>query len=446
MSLMNDALRKKSRETTGSPVVKGFIDVSDRPRISRRWLVVLAGLILLTIAVLYGTHLLQSSTGNALLVMTPQPGRSLPPANHPIETTSEVQLRSDGEARPASVNRQAETPVSEDSPADNRLATAVPVAVPPSATVDGDMPDPRPGVAAAAPQPTDGKPAVPPAAETALQVDAAVESSRREPNILSRAFEPGPVKTDQGEKHRPVEFRRSRAPAPPVASPKIGQASGTMGKLNTHAAVHKNSRANVEDDLFYKKARAYHRNGRLAEATRLYRQVLKTHANHPGTMLNLAAAYMQQGKYTEAAPLLERLEGSNPRPQGVLLNLAMAAIGMGAAEKALDYLDRAAALSDATPWEIRFHRAVAFARMNRLPEALELYREAETERPDDPGLQFNLAVTCDALGFYPQAVTHYEAALRFPSGPSATDKETITRRIQILRRYLDTAQSTATGQ
>ena len=84
--------------------------------------------------------------------------------------------------------------------------------------------------------------------------------------------------------------------------------------------------------------------------------------------------------------------------------------------------------------------------MNRLPEALDLYREAETERPDDPRLQFNLAVTCDALGFYAQAVAHYEAVLRIPSEPSATDKETINKRIRTLRRYLNTAQSTATGQ
>ena len=192
--------------------------------------------------------------------------------------------------------------------------------------------------------------------------------------------------------------------------------------MNAGAPVRNNAPYPAEEDLFYKKARAYHRNGRLAEAIRLYRQVLKAHSSHPDAMLNLAAAYMQQGRYIQAAPLLERLERSTPRPQGVLLNLAMAAIGMDAPEKALDYLDRAAALSDATPWEIRFHRAVAFARMNRLPEALDLYREVETERPGDPRLQFNLAVTCDALGFYPEAVAHYEAVLRIPSEPSATDK------------------------
>jgi tetratricopeptide (TPR) repeat protein len=439
MSLMNDALRKKKHEATGSPVARGFIEVAGRPWITRRWLVVLAGLILLTMAVFYGNYLIQSGNGNTLLVTTPQPGRSLPPANHSIETTSNVPHRSAGEPQPATADRQTETVVSGNPPEGNRLATAEVNPAPPSPAVSGDIPGTRAGETAAALQPADEKPAVPSAAETTLPTEAAVESSQREPSALSRAFEPGPVKTDPREKSRPVASRQ-----PP--SPSAGQASDAPGKLNAGAAVRKNALSKAEDDLFYKKARACHRNGRLAEATRLYRQVLKAHSSHPDAMLNLAAAYMQQGKFIQAAPLLERLERSNPRPQGVLLNLAMAAIGMGAPEKALDYLDRASALSDATPWEIRFHQAVAFARMNRLPEALDLYREAETERPGDPRLQFNLAVTCDALGFYPEAVAHYEAVLRIPSEPSATDKETITQRIRTLRRYLDTAQSTATGQ
>ncbi|MBR9987105.1 MAG: tetratricopeptide repeat protein [Desulfosarcina sp.] len=437
MSLMNDALRKKKHETTGSPASKGFIMASDQPRITRRWLVVLAGLILLTIGVFYGNYLMQSGTGNTQLVMTPQPGRSLPPANHPIETTSDVPHRPDGELLPTSADRQTETLVSGDPTEENRLATAELGPAPPSQTVNGDMPVTRAGESAAALQPADEKTAIPSAAETALSIEATVEPSQREPNTLSRDFEPGPIKTDPREKSRPVVSRQ-----PPEPS----RASETPGQLKPGAAVRKTASYTAEEDLFYKKALAYHRNGRLAEAIRLYRQVLKARSSHPDAMLNLAAAYMQQGKYIQAAPLLERLERSTPRPQGVLLNLAMAAIGMGAPEKALDYLDRAAALSDATPWEIGFHRAVAFARMNRLPEALDLYRQAETERPGDPRLQFNLAVTCDALGFYPEAVAHYEAVLRIPSEPSATDKATINQRIRTLRRYLDTAQSTATGQ
>ena len=446
MSLMNDALRKKKRETTVSPVAQGFIDVSHRPRITRRWLAALAGLSLLTIAVFSGNHMIQSSNGDSLLAITPQPGRSRPPANPPADTTSEVRNRSDGEPLPASADRQTEILTSEDPPKKDRLATAVVNPAPPSLAVSVKRPDTRAGELVPAIQPADQKPAVPASAKTALSIEVPVEPAQGEPNAVPRTFEPGPVQTDRREKSRSVVPRQPRLSAQPVPSPGTGQASETIGKLNAGAAVRKNAPSGGEEDLFYKKARTYHRNGRLADAIRLYRQVLKAHSSHPGAMLNLAAAYMQQGNYIEAAPLLNRLERSNPRPQGVLLNLAMAAIGMGSPEKALDYLDQATALSDATPWEIRFHRAVVFARMNRLPEALALYREAERERPEDPRLQFNLAVTCDTLGLYPKAVSHYEAVLRGPSESSETDKATITQRIRTLRRYLGNAQSPATGQ
>jgi tetratricopeptide (TPR) repeat protein len=121
----------------------------------------------------------------------------------------------------------------------------------------------------------------------------------------------------------------------------------------------------------------------------------------------------------------------------VLLNQAIAAIGMGFPETGLTYLDRAAAASDASTWEIRFHRAVALSRLSRHTEALALYQMVEMERPDDPQLQFNLAVTCDSLERYPQALIHYEAVLQIDPEASGSERETIVQRIRTIRQYLD---------
>ncbi len=164
-------------------------------------------------------------------------------------------------------------------------------------------------------------------------------------------------------------------------------------------------------------------------------------------MLNLAAAYMQQGNYVEADPLLNRLERSNPRPQGVLLNLAMAAIGMGSPEKALDYLDQASCAVGCIPLGNPFSPGRGLCPDEPTPRSPGICTaKPKGNGPSDPRLQFNLAVTCDALGLYPKAVSHYEAVLRGPSESSETDKATITQRIRTLRRYLDNAQSPATGQ
>ena len=145
MSLMNDALRKKSRETAVSPVAKGFIEISGQPRITRRWLVVLAGLILLTVAVFYGNHVMQSRTGNSLRVISSLPGHSRPPMAHPTDATSDAQHLSAVEPSPASAEGQKESLTIGAPTEGNHLATAdVDPASPP---FSGDLkrPDARAG-------------------------------------------------------------------------------------------------------------------------------------------------------------------------------------------------------------------------------------------------------------------------------------------------------------
>ena len=413
MSLMNDALRKKNREKTGSPAVTGFSDTSQRPRTTKKWFTVLAAMILLTTAAFAGIHLMQSTPGNALLVKSPLPTRSRPPVSHAPDTTSTVERQTDV------------TPI--------------------QTSAGGNLETKRPGDASTM-EPANEKPVPQAVSNASPSIEMPVEPSQRDTGAVSRAFEPGPDLTvRQRQKTPSAASRQPRSPTHLAPSSPPREPIEIIGERKAGAAVRKTAQSDQDGDLFYKKALTYHRSSRLTDAVRLYRQVLKSNSSHPGAMLNLAAAYMKQGNYFDAQPLLKRLEQSTPRPEGVLLNLAIAAIGMADPEKALDYLDRAKSVSDASPWEICFHRAVAFARMNRFPEALALYRKAETVRPDDPRLQFNLAVTCDTLGMYPEALAHYEAVLRASSKPSETDAETITQRIRTIGRYLGTAQSPAKG-
>ena len=135
MSLMNDALRKKNSETTRSPVATGFVDVVQRPRITRRWHIMLAAMILLTIAVFSGIHLMQSSTGNSLLAKSPLPGRSRPVADDPADATAVLQHRFDDTPPPASADRQTEALKSEDPPKGNRMVAAGLEPAPPSSAV-----------------------------------------------------------------------------------------------------------------------------------------------------------------------------------------------------------------------------------------------------------------------------------------------------------------------
>ena len=217
----------------------------------------------------------------------------------------------------------------------------------------------------------------------------------------------------------------------PTERPHEQAGKGTKPQGPTNAPLSK--RANP----FYRKALLYHRSGRVSDAIVLYEKVLQFDVGHEGATLNLAAAHIEKEHFHAAQRILKQMEFSPTRPRGVLLNLAITAIGTGDANQALAYLKIAQETSDASMYEIDFHRAVAYSRLERLPEALALYQKILKERPDDASVRFNLAVTCDALGLYPKALEHYKVSLQ---SSSDADETSIHRRIQALERYLTTNQ------
>lgn len=437
MSLMNDALRKKKRELAGTAVAPNFSEPSRRPQSTKRWVILLAGVILLSTATLAGIHLVQATPGSDLLVKTPSPRPSIPPESNAATTSSAAAAPVAGQSHTDLTGSSVATPTNTDPLAVDRPAESPPL-------VDtGNAQHPQAveratTMAINAQKPPDKAVAMP-----SPSMETSTEPSRKALAVTPRNFEPGPDAQDNRQFQPSLARRRSVSGAQRPSAPTRHGPSVIARASQSVQTPKKTVVSNDGKDMFYQKALTYHRSGRLTDAIRLYRQVLRSNAGHPGAMLNLSGAYMQQGNYVEATSLLNRLEQVEPRPEGVLLNLAIAAVGKGNPEQALIYLDRAASASDGSPWEIRFHRAVALARLNRLSEARVLYRALETERPEDPQLQFNLAITCDAMGLYPQALAHYEATLRTPPEASGIDRSTIIQRIRTIRRYLGTDLSAA---
>jgi tetratricopeptide (TPR) repeat protein len=440
MSLMNDALRKKNRETPGGQTATGFSVAPPGPRNFRKWLIVLAALLLLGGAIFGGIVLQQSAGGASLLTKHPLPAQTGDPAaTAAIESPATMPWDKTGSI-PTEAGEKA-TPTPSES-----LAGTVGYAPPPmlsgtsaSATADSQQSSPPSSIAPAEAM------AEAPARVAATEMNSTpLEGDRPAPNEsprqASRAFEPGPDPVVKPPQPPPAALPRSRPTAIPL--------SEATSQAPTPSRSAKKTRATTgsDTDLFYQKALACHRSGRLAEAQRFYRGVLENDANHRQAMFNLAAVYIEEGYFNQAQPLLERLEKVSPRPAGVLLNLAIAAIGNDAPQTALDYLDRAQAAGDAFPWQIHFHRAVALAQLNRFPEALALYQQVESRRPDDYRVQFNLAVTYDALGIYPEALHYYEVVLRGPNQASESDRQSIRQRVGLLRRYLSTTPSQAKRQ
>lgn len=418
MSLMNDALRKRRHEQPKHPTAAALAATPTPYRRSLRWVAVSA-LLLTLAAALVGIHWIQAESAPSLTV-NPTGGRAPEVALDPPTQAGQTFAK-----RPVTVNRPVPAqPVAAITDVDSNRHNAPAPVMP--ATDRNRLPAP----VESAPNPDRSSAAEmaavapPPTNHSTPPIDTSAGGHGREPNRPAIA-QPEPLPS-RPPPHLTVQ--------PPARQPAKETAPS--------AAAESHSTAND----FLLKAQAYHRNGRLTEAIRFYQQALHSDPHHHEAWLNLSAAYIAQGDYHLAQPILRRLESAALSPDGVLLNLAITAIGMGTPEKALDYLDQAAATSDAPYWEIDFHRATALARMNRLTEALALYRQAEMEQPGHSALQFNLAVTCDALGDYAAALDHYRTFLQLQPPATASEAAQINQRIRTLETHLGAGRTALMGR
>jgi tetratricopeptide (TPR) repeat protein len=191
-----------------------------------------------------------------------------------------------------------------------------------------------------------------------------------------------------------------------------------------------------QEALFLKKAYRYHRQGKINQAIQMYQQVLRVKPDHRDALFNLASAYIQLTAYSEALPLLRKLRSYDDGNPDVLVNLAIVEIGMGNSTEAIHLLDLAAKQYADPKFEIYFHRAAALSRIGRLEEALHSYKSAEELNPKHPTLSFNLALLCDKLQKYHDAVDYYAEFLSQGGNLSRHEEKRIESRIRSLQAYL----------
>jgi Flp pilus assembly protein TadD len=173
----------------------------------------------------------------------------------------------------------------------------------------------------------------------------------------------------------------------------------------------------------------------MNQAIALYQTVLKKDPKHAQARFNLVAAYLQTGAYTQAYPMAAELYAEDPGSQQVMLNLAIAHIGCGRYSKALALMDMAAKRPETPLFEVAFHKAVALGHLGRTEAALACYRQAETLRPDDPGLLFNMAVAYDQHQQYGDAVNYYFKYLAHVRQSDMVKIKEVRRRIRTLQAY-----------
>jgi tetratricopeptide (TPR) repeat protein len=172
-----------------------------------------------------------------------------------------------------------------------------------------------------------------------------------------------------------------------------------------------------------------HGQGRLAEAERLYEQVL---AANPGLMdarHMLGVLRAQQGRSQEALDLIAPVAAANPRDALALANLGNVLNALHRRQEALQAFDRALTLAPSYP-DAWCNRGNVLQDMGRLDEALASYDRALSLTPDFPLALNNRGNVLQKLQRYDAALGSYDYALAL----DASNAEVHANRADALQR------------
>jgi tetratricopeptide (TPR) repeat protein len=206
-------------------------------------------------------------------------------------------------------------------------------------------------------------------------------------------------------------------------------------------------------------ALACHRQGRLAEAEKVYARIIKAAPSHFDALHLLGALKLQTGKIGEAFRLLTAALAINAKSADVLTNLGLVLRGLDRNQEALTRFDQALALEPAhiearnnrglvlllekQPEEAltcfdevlridprhlaRLNRGNALAELGRAEEAILEYDRVIATFPNHPGAHFNRGNALHALGRHVDAVAAFDrAAALVPQHAEAWNNRGIT--------------------
>jgi tetratricopeptide (TPR) repeat protein len=153
-----------------------------------------------------------------------------------------------------------------------------------------------------------------------------------------------------------------------------------------------------------------HRQGRLAEAEKLYTDLLRQHPNHFDSLHLLGVLKVQSGHAERGVELISKAVKLNPRSAAAHVNLAKALSEVGRPRAALKSLDAAVALNPGLV-EAHNNRAIALGELGRLEEALASYDLAIGLKGDYAEALVNRGHVLTQLGRPEEALASLDAAL-----------------------------------
>ncbi len=159
----------------------------------------------------------------------------------------------------------------------------------------------------------------------------------------------------------------------------------------------------------------YHRQGRLHDAERLYRDALRESPHDFDTLNMLGVLKLQQGGVSDALTLLQRAIEVRPNALDVLSNLSVALLALNRPAEALANFDK---ILSVQPQEVSalFGRGTVLAQLGRPDEALVSIDRALSVNPNHAPALFNRATILAGLGRYPGALVNYDQVIALVPG------------------------------
>lgn len=162
----------------------------------------------------------------------------------------------------------------------------------------------------------------------------------------------------------------------------------------------------------------HHQRGALAEAERLYRDILAGSPTHFDALHLLGIVQIQKSTPAAAVDLIRKAldaHPANPNRAAALSNLGIALEALGRPEESLAAFDQALALGPGNP-DALYNRGNALMKVSRYDEALADYARSLARRPGHPQTLNNRGHAQLALQRPAEALASFDAALAVAGG------------------------------
>jgi tetratricopeptide (TPR) repeat protein len=191
----------------------------------------------------------------------------------------------------------------------------------------------------------------------------------------------------------------------------LGKALALLGRgKDADAAFEKSFELSPERRLMAHAAE-HQKEGRVDEAERIYRRVLRKNPDNVDALRLLALLAMRVDRQDDAESLLQRAVEIAPDFLLALLDLGRLRKEQDRYEEALECFDRVIALEPSQP-QAHFLRAATLARASFTRESIDAYRSCLAVRPGHVGALLGLGHVLKAMGDYDAAVASYLACMR----------------------------------